>query len=60
MVGHRDEQYYSHDSNDEFLSVDKLAAKDIAHEAESNLTDDVTDVGGGVDGSMEEERVWGL
>ena len=60
MVGDGDEQYYSNNSNDEFLSVDKLATKDISHETETNLTNDVTDVGGGVDGSVEEERVWGL
>ena len=42
-----------------YLSVDKLATKGIAEETEYELTDDVTDVCGSVDGTAQEERVEG-
>lgn len=52
----RDDHDDSDDGNDQFLAVDELATKDIAHETETDLPNNVADVGGGVDGTPNEER----
>ena len=59
VVGQADDEYDTDDHDDHLFSVDKSSAKGIAQEAKRQLTNDVTDVGGGVDGTTKQERVGG-
>lgn len=54
--GEGDDHDYTDDGDDQLLAVDKLASESIAQEAERELTDDVTDVGCGIDRTTDEER----
>lgn len=60
MVGHADNQDHTDDHDDEFFAIDELSTERITHETESQLTDDIADVGCGVDSATEQERVRGF
>ena len=61
MVGQADDQYDTYDHDDHLFPIDKFSAKGVAKETKRQLTDDVANVGGGIDGAAKEERVgWGL
>ena len=57
VVGQADDQYDAYDHDDHLFPIDKFSAKGIAHKTKRQLTDDVADVGGGIDGAAQEERV---
>ena len=57
VVGQADDQYDTYDHDDHLFSIDKFSAKGIAHKTKRQLTNDITDVGGGVDGTTKQERV---
>ena len=57
VVGQADDQYDTYDHDDHLFSIDKSSAKGIAHKTKRQLTNDITDVGGGVDGTTKQERV---
>ena len=59
VVWQADDQYDTHDHDDHLFPVDKFPAKCIAHEAKRQLTNDVADVGGRVNGAAQEERIGG-
>ena len=61
MVGQADDQYDTYDHDDHLFPINKFSAKGVAKETKRQLTDDVANVGGGIDGAAKEERVgWGL
>ena len=60
VVGQADDEYDTHDHDDHLFPIDEAAAKGITEETKRQLTDDVADVGGGVDGAAQEERVGGI
>ncbi len=59
VVWQADDQYNTHDHNDHLFPIDKFPAKGITHESKRQLTNDVADVGGRIDGAAKEERVGG-
>ena len=59
VVGQADDQDDTDDHDDHLFSIDKFSAKGIAKKPKRQLTNDITDVGGGVDGTTKEERVGG-
>ena len=59
VVGQADDQYDTHDHDDHLFSVNKSSAKGIAEKTKRELTNDITDVGGGVDSTTKQERVGG-
>ena len=60
MVGQADDEYDTHDHDDHFFAIDEAPAKGVTEESKRQLTNDVADVGGGVDGATQEERVGGI
>ena len=59
MIGQTDDQDNTYDHDDHLFSVDEFPAKGITKEAERQLTNDIADVGGRVDGATQKERVGG-
>ena len=59
MVGQADNQDNTYDHDDHLFPVDKFPAKGITEESERQLTNDIADVGGRVDGATQKERVGG-
>ena len=59
VVGQADDEYDTYDHDDHLFSIDEFSAKGIAHKTKGQLTNDVTDISGGVDGTTKEERVGG-
>lgn len=59
MIRQADDQYNTYHHDNHLFPVDKSSAKGIAHESKRQLTDDVADVGGRVDGATKEQRVGG-
>ena len=57
MVWQADDEYDTHDHDDHLFPIDEFPAKGITHETKRQLTDNVADVGGRVDGAAKEERV---
>lgn len=60
VIGQADDEYDTYDHDDHLFSVDKSPAKGIAHKTKRQLTNDITDIGGGVDGATKQERVGGI
>ncbi|KAB8659296.1 hypothetical protein FH972_026185 [Carpinus fangiana] len=59
VVGHGDDEDYADDGNDQFLAVNELATEGVTHDTEGDLADNVTDVGGGIDGTTQQGGVVG-
>ena len=59
VVGQADDEYDTYDHDDHLFSIDKFSTKGIAHKTKRQLTNDVPDIGGGVDGTTKEKRVGG-
>ena len=60
VVGQADDQYDAYHHDDHLFSIDKSSAKGIAQKTKRQLTNDITNVGGGVDGTTKQERVGGI
>ena len=59
VVGQADDEYDTYDHDDHLFPIDKFSTEGIAHETKGQLTNDIPDVGGGIDGTTEQERVGG-
>ena len=59
MIGQADDEDDADNHDDHLFAVDEFPAKGIPHESKRQLTNDVADVGGRIDGAAQEERVGG-
>ena len=61
MIGQADDKDDADDHDNQFFAIDKFPSQSIAHKTEAELTDDITNVGCGVNGATEQERIcWAL
>ena len=61
MIGQADDEDNTDDHDNQFFAINEFPSQGITHKTETELTNDVTDVGCGIDGATEQEWIcWAL